>query len=109
MYVIEKDKQGAWNAKGCFVNQSPTQALPDSFDNQVDGVTGNDNIFKYCAEKAETFGYNVFGVDNKNCWSGDKAETTYDDHGVSSKCSVSKTGNGSGKQLNGDMFVYRLE
>ena len=100
---------GVWKAKDCYVNESPKQALPDSFDNNVDEVTGNDDIFKHCAEKAEAFGYKVFGADDKNCWSGDMAETTYDDHGTSAQCSISKSGNGSGKETNLDMFVYRLE
>ena len=65
-------------------------------------------MFEYCKAKAEQFGYQTFGVDDKDCWSGGKAEETYDDYGKSTKCSVSKTGNGSGKELNGDIFVYQL-
>lgn len=84
-------------------------ALPDSFDKSVGEIQGNDNIFEYCRAKAETFGYKVFGADDKNCWSGDDAENTYDYWGKSSKCSESKSGNGSGREINGDMFIYRFE
>ena len=70
---------------------------------------GNDAIFEYCKEKAQTFGYKIFGADDKACWSGDDAANSYDDYGKSKKCSVSKkTGNGSGKELNGDIFVYQF-
>ena len=84
-------------------------ALPDAFDKKVGEIQGNDNIFEYCRAKAETSGYKLFGADNKNCWSGDNAENTYDYWGESSRCSVSKSGNGSGNDDTSDMFVYRLE
>lgn len=100
---------GIWQHKGCFVNKAPLLALPDSFDNTVDKIQGNDNIFDYCKAKAESFGYKMFGAEDKNCWAGDDAENTYDRYGESSTCSISKSGNGSGKEINGDMFVYRFQ
>ena len=84
-------------------------ALPASFDNNVDKIQGNDNVFNHCADKAKSFGYKMFGADDKNCWGGDDAEGTYNKYGESTKCSVSKSGNGSGQEINGDMFVYRYE
>ena len=89
------------------MNLAPMKALPDSIDSNVIQIQGNDNIFDYCAKKAESFDYKMFGADNKNCWVGDDAENTFDKYGASSKCSVSNSGNGSGKEINGDMFVYR--
>lgn len=84
-------------------------ALPDSFDNSVIEIQGSDNIFEHCRKKAESFGYKLFGADDKSCWAGDDAENTYDKYGQSSTCSVNNNGNGSGRELNGDMFVYRYE
>lgn len=98
---------GTWQHKGCYVNQSPKRALPVSFDNSVSGNQGNRNVFEHCRDKAESFGYKLFGADNKNCWSGNDAENTYDDHGVSSECYVNNQGYGVGSEINGDMFVYR--
>lgn len=100
---------GSWKPVGCFIERAPNKALPNSFDSNVGGVEGNDNIFEHCKQKAEGDGYKLFGVDDNNCWSGDDAENSYDMYGESSKCSVSKSGNGSGKEANEDMFVYRLE
>ncbi|KAL9955598.1 hypothetical protein ACROYT_G036941 [Oculina patagonica] len=109
MFVYKKDASGTWQQKGCYLNKASDMALPDSFDKNVGEIQGNDNIFEYCRAKAETFGYKVFGADDKNCWSGDDAENTYDYWGESSKCFVGKSGNGSGRETNGDMFVYRFE
>ena len=51
----------------------------------------------------------MFGADDKGCWSGDDAESTYDKYGESTLCDFSKqTGHGSGKDKNGDVFVYKL-
>ena len=95
---------------GCYSNKSPTNALPDSFDSNVSIVKGVEAIFNYCKAKAEAFGYNMFGADNKNCWSGDNAEGTYNTYGVSNLCSINgRTGNGVGKDKYGDVFVYKLE
>ena len=67
-------------------------------------------MFEYCKSEAEELGYKIFGVDDKACWSGDSAEDTYDDNGKSIKCPVTfNTGNGSGRNINGDIFVYQLE
>ena len=83
-------------------------ALPELFDDQV-SVEGPNSIFEYCKEKAEAFGYKIFGADDKSCWSGDDAKSTYDKYGESKLCAFSKrTGNGSGKDANGDVFVYEL-
>ncbi|XP_078347947.1 lactadherin-like [Oculina patagonica] len=108
LYVYRKNDKDAWKAVGCYLNSGP-RALPKPFDKNVRSVSGNDAVFEYCKAKAEEFAFETFGVDDQACWSGDKAEETYDDYGKSDRCSVSqKTGNGSGKELNGDMFVYQL-
>ena len=98
---------GIWQDKGCYVNKADSLALPDPFETNVNNLQGNENIFEHCSKRAKTFGYTVFGVDDKNCWAGSDAENTYDKDGESSKCTVGKTGYGSGKEINGDMFVYR--
>lgn len=99
---------GEWKTVGCYLNRGP-KALPQSFDNNVGSVKGNDAIFEYCKEKAEKFGYKIFGADDKTCWSGTDGMNTYNSYGESKKCSVSKkTGYGSGKELNADMFVYEF-
>ena len=97
-----------WQAVGCYLNNGPL-ALPEAIDDNIKSVKGNDALFEHCKAKAEAKGYQLFGVDDKACWSGDKAGDTYDDYGKSSKCLVTKkTGNGSGKDINGDVFVYQL-
>ena len=88
----------------------PQTNPPNSFDKQVSSSWGPDKVFEYCRGKAEAIGYRMFGVDDKNCWSGDVPESTYDKYGESKLCVFSrKTGNGSGKDRNGDVFVYRRE
>ena len=88
---------------------SPERALGKSIDNNVEKIQGNDNIFDYFVKEAEIFGHKIFGADNKNCWVGGDTENTYDNFGGSSKCSISKSGYGSGTALYADMFVYRYE
>ena len=103
--------EGAWQPLDCYNNVSPRDdfALPESFDNNVDSVTGPDAIFDYCKGKAEAFDYKVFGADDKSCWSGGDAEKTYNKYGESKLCDFSKkTGHGSGQDKNGDVFVYKL-
>ena len=101
--------KGDWAQKGCYVNKASKLALPDSLDDGVDKIQGNDNIFLYCKAKAESLGHELFGVDDKICWADNDGENKYDRYGKSSTCSVSKSGNGSGKEINGDMFVYKYE
>lgn len=73
-------------------------------------VAGPDAIFDYCKGKAEATGYKMFGADDKNCWSGDDPENTYNKYGDSILCLFSrKTGHGSGQDKNGDVYVYKLE
>lgn len=101
--------KGAWQPLDCFNNVSPNNAfaLPELFDNKV-SAKDPDGIFDYCKEKAEALSFKIFGVDDKNCWSGD-VENTYTKYGESKLCEFSgKTGNGSGLDKNGDVFVYKL-
>ena len=96
---------------GCFSNKSPTNALPDLFENNVSSVSGPDAIYDYCKAKAQRLGYNLFGADDENCWSGDDAENTYNKYGVSKECVFSKAGTGhaNGQNKYGNVFVYELE
>lgn len=67
-------------------------------------------MFEYYKSEAEALDYSTFGVDDKACWSGNAAEDTYDDNGKSIKCPVTfTTGNGSGRNINGDIFAYQPE
>ena len=50
-----------------------------------------------------------YSVLTTNCWVGGDTENTYDNFDGSSKCSISKSGYGSGTALYADMFVYRYE
>ena len=102
---------GAWEKMGCYSNKSPTNALPDSFDSNVGSVSGPDAIYDYCKAKAKQLGYNLFGADDKNCWSSDDAENNYNKYGVSTQCVFSNkgTGHANGQDVNGDVFVYRFE
>lgn len=102
--------KGAWQPLDCFNNVSPSNAfaLPELFDNKV-SAKDPDGIFDYCKEKAEALSFKIFGVDDKNCWSGEDVENTYTKYGESKLCEFSrKTGNGSGLDKNGDVFVYKL-
>ncbi|XP_078346340.1 uncharacterized protein LOC144631705 isoform X1 [Oculina patagonica] len=105
----KKKCPGSWQPLGCFFNNKESSlALPDSFGSEVGEKQGIKNKFEYCSAEAKKFKYKVFGVDDQNCWSGDDAENTYDKYGESSQCSVKK-GKGIGKQINGDIFVYKSE
>ena len=96
---------------GCYSNKSPANALPDSFDSNVSSVSGPDAIYDYCKAKAESASRKVFGADEKNCWSGGNAESTYNKYGGSSQCVFSRAGTGhaNGQEKYGSMFVYKLE
>ena len=110
LYIFRFIK-GVWQPIDCYNNASPKDAfaLPELFYNKGSSETGPDAIFDYCKGKAETFGYKMFGADDKSCWSGDNAESTYDKYGESKLCVFSvKSGHGSGQDENGDVFVYQL-
>ena len=97
---------------GCYSNKSPTYALPDSFDDHVSSVSGADAIFNYCKTKAESSGYKIFGVDDKNCWSDNMKDYRYDKYGKSKQlCLFSNagTGNAHGQHKYGNVFVYKME
>ena len=100
-----------WERMDCYSNKSLTNALPVSFDNHVSSVSGPGAIYDYCKAKAEYFGYKVFGADEKNCWSGDNAENTYNKYGGSTMCVYSKanTGHANGQDKFGNVFVYTME
>ena len=109
--IIFRSIKGVWKPLDCYSNVSPKEdfALPELFDSKVSSVTGPDAIFDYCKEKAEAFGYKMFGADDKSCWSGDDSEKTYKKYGVSKLCEFSRnTGYGNGQDKNGDVFVYKL-
>ncbi|KAL9955596.1 hypothetical protein ACROYT_G036938 [Oculina patagonica] len=89
VYVYKKNDKDEWKAVGCYINNGP-KVLPKPFDNNVSSVSGHDAVFEYCKAKAETFGYKTFGVDDKACWSGDKAEETYDDYANEVKTGLTK-------------------
>ena len=101
--------KGEWKQKGCYINKGPILALPDSIDDTVENYQGNENIFDHCRKKAESFGYKLFGADDKTCWADKSGKNKYELYGKSSECSIGKSGKGSGRDINGDMFVYRLE
>ena len=85
-----------------------TFAFPELFDDKV-SAKGPDAIFNYCKRKAEPLGYKIFGADNESFRSGDNVNNTYKKYGESKLCDFSKkTGNGSGKTVNGGVFVYEL-
>ncbi|PFX32014.1 Hemicentin-1 [Stylophora pistillata] len=98
---------GEIKAVDCYVNSAPA-ILPQAFDKNVESVSGTEAIVKYCQERATKFGYKIFCVDNKGCWSGDNAASVYDDYGRSKGCTMSKkTRNGVGSEINADIFVYQ--
>lgn len=108
MFVYIKE-EGEWKQKGCYINKGPILALPDSIDDTVENYQGNENIFDHCRKKAESFGYKLFGADDKTCWADKSGKNKYELYGKSSECSIGKSGKGSGRDVNGDMFVYRFE
>ncbi|CAH3183147.1 unnamed protein product, partial [Porites lobata] len=68
--------QCAWEKIGCYSNKSPTNALPDSFGDIKSG-SDPDGSYDFCKGKAESLGYKIYGVDDKNCLYGDNAEMNY--------------------------------
>jgi len=104
--AIYKKNNGVWELLGCYSNKSPDNALRAM---SSVSVSGPDAIYDFCKEKAESSGYKLFGVDEKNCWSGD--ENTYNKYGGSDQCDFSKggTGHASGQDMYGSVFVYKLE
>lgn len=83
--------------------------MPDSFAD-VTGLSGPDEIYDLCKMKAEQLGYKLFGATDKNCLSGDDAENTYNTYGGSKRCVFSKgTAHANGRDIDDNMFVYRLK
>ncbi|XP_020898971.1 uncharacterized protein LOC114574204 [Exaiptasia diaphana] len=92
-------KEGTYQRLGCWKDSLSTRALPKLF-----GRFSRDVAVRTCADYTRVEGWSVFGVQaNAECWSGEKGESTYTQHGNGSGDCAS---DGTGESLRNE--VYRL-
>ena len=76
-----------WKAVGCYQNTG--RALADI----LRGVNGKRTVSKklnVCRKTADAKGITVFGLDDKQCWTGQNAADTFNKYGNSGQCYTNK-------------------
>ena len=61
--------------------------------------------YAVCVSEADKEGVTLFGMDDKRCWTGENADSTYTKHGTSGHCKEKK-GLSGGLSEYGAMYVY---
>ena len=93
-----------WKAVGCYQNTG--RALADI----LRGVNGKRTVSKklnVCRKTADAKGITVFGLDDKQCWTGQNAADTFDKYGNSGQCYTNKGGKSMGYFASESMSVYK--
>lgn len=90
-----------WKAVGCYKNS--VRAL-----DKILKVNGKSISSRYaaCISEADGNGITLFGMDDKRCWIGEDAYSTYDRYGTSGLCKTTKKGLKYGLSADGTMRVY---
>lgn len=74
----------------------------------VENKPSNSERFQACVKKADEEGINLFGMDDKRCWTSDDTEQTYYKFGSSGNCSKNH-GKASGLTKSLTVFVYQKD
>ena len=93
-----------WKAAGCYQNTG--RALADI----LRGVNGKRTVSKklnVCRKTADAKGITVFGLDDKQCWTGQNAADTFNKYGNSGQCYTNKGGKSMGYFASESMSVYK--
>ena len=89
---------------GCYQNTG--RALADI----LRGVNGKRTVSKklnVCRKTADAKGITVFGLDDKQCWTGQNAADTFDKYGNSGQCYTNKGAKSMGYFASESMSVYK--
>ena len=89
---------------GCYQNTG--RALADI----LRGVNGKRTVSKklnVCRKTADAKGITVFGLDDKQCWTGQNAADTFNKYGNSGQCYTNKGGKSMGYFASESMSVYK--
>lgn len=63
-----------------------------------------------CTSAADNEGVTLFGMDDRRCWTGEKAESTFTKYGTSDQClDARKVPLSGGLSESGTMFVYEKD
>ena len=94
-----------WKPVGCFKNSD--RAL----DVVLERVGSKNSIsarYAACTSAANSEDVALFGMDDRRCWTGENAESTFSKYGTSGQCKT-KNGLGSGLSESETMFVYEKD
>ena len=84
-----------------------SRALDRSFVT-AENKPSNSERFQACVKRADEEGINLFGMDDKRCWTSDDTEQTYYKFGSSGNCSKNN-GKASGLTKSLTVFVYQKD
>ena len=84
-----------------------SRALDRSFVT-AENKPSNSERFQACVKRADEEGINLFGMDDKRCWTRDDTEKTYYKFGSSENCSKNN-GKASGLTKSLTVFVYQKD
>lgn len=62
-----------------------------------------------CTDAADQRGITVVGLDDRKCWTGENAASSYDKYGKSGPCNTNKKGKSAGFTVSGTMAVYKKD
>lgn len=94
-----------WKPVGCFKN------VDRALDEVVARVANKPSIssrYDACVAAADQAGITLFGLDDRRCWTSQRAYSSYDKYGTSGHCKTKK-GKTAGLTEHGTMFVYQKD
>ena len=94
-----------WKPVGCFKNSD--RAL-DVVLERVGSKKSISARYAACTSAANSADVALFGMDDRRCWTGENAESTFSQYGTSGQCKT-KNGLGSGLSESETMFVYEKD
>ena len=90
-----------WKAEGCYKNS--VRALNEILKVNARTISSR---FAACMSEADGKGITLFGMDDKRCWIGEDANSSYDKYGTSGLCRKTKKGINYGLSEHDTMRVY---
>ena len=96
-----------WRPVGCFMNS--VRALGQILE-RVGSKSSISARYAACTSAADNEGVTLFGMDDRRCWTGEKAESTFTKYGTSDQClDARKVPLSGGLSESGTMFVYQKD
>ena len=91
-----------WKPVGCYKNSD--RAL-DVVLERVGSKSSISSRYAACTAAADQDGVTLFGLDDKRCWTGESAHSTYSKYGTSGQCKTKK-GLSGGLSESETIYVY---